>query len=532
MSERDPEGPSRPKSLPHWRVIIDQGITNPEIESWPYQGNGTEEEPFAVVWMDNDPRNPLQWSYSYKWVIVLSSAFSVLGVTFASSAFSGGIRGLVEEFHTSAEVAILGLSLFVLGFAVGPLVSAPLSELYGRQVLFLVTFGCFTFFNAGVPGAQNIWTVLILRFFAGCFGSSPLSNAGGVIADCFSARDRGVAMSIFSAAPFLGPAVGPIIGGFLSESAGWRWLMGFMAAFTGFLWIVNSLIVPETYAPVLLRKRAEKLSKLTGKVYLSKLDIDRGKIVAGEAFKSALLRPWILLFREPIVFILSIYMAIVYGTLYMLFAAYPIVFEEGRGWSEGIQGLAFLAILIGMLFAISYNLFFDNKRYQRLVDKNGGFAPPEARLDTAIIGGIALPIGLFWFAWTNSPTLPWQASVAAGIPFGFGTCLVFLSVMVSGLTLSSAVVNQIAELSHRHVYDLRGFSTRSELYTTVVLWRWIPSLHILHVRQPWNSLGSFHTRVPCSCMCTVPIPLLQVRSGNPIELQVFCRSRCLHGAHP
>lgn len=307
---------------------------------------------------------------------------------------------------------------------------APLSELYGRRNIHFITFACFTFFNAGVAGSQNIWTVIILRFFAGCFGSSPLTNAGGIIADCFPARERGLAMSVFSTAPFLGPTLGPIIGGFLGQSAGWRWLMGFMAAFSGFLWIVSFVLVPETYAPVLLRKRAETLSKKTGEVYRSKLDIERGTVSVGEAFMTALSRPWILLFWEPIVLILSVYMAIVYGTLYMMFAAFPIVFQEGRGWGEGIGGLTFLGILVGMLFAVAYNIF-DNKRYQKTSDEHGGFAPPEARLSAAMVGGAALPIGLFWFAWTSYPTLPWQASVAACIPFGFGMVLVFLSIVVS-----------------------------------------------------------------------------------------------------
>jgi MFS family permease len=180
--------------------------------------------------------------------------------------------------------------------------------MFGRQLLFFLTFAGFTFFNAGVPASQNIWTVIILRFLAGCFGSSPLANAGGVIADMFAARHRGLAMSVFASAPFLGPSIGPIIGGFLGEAAGWRWVMGFMAAFSGLAWFVGSVFVPETYAPVLLRRRAERLSKITGKVYRSRLDIEQGKVSIGEAMRTALTRPWILLFREPIVTILSVYM--------------------------------------------------------------------------------------------------------------------------------------------------------------------------------------------------------------------------------
>lgn len=308
---------------------------------------------------------------------------------------------------------------------------APLSEMFGRQILFAVTYSLFTIFNGGVVASQNIWTVIILRFFAGAFGSSPITNAGGVIADIFAAQDRGLAISVFAAAPFLGPTLGPIMGNFIGENAGWRWVMAFMALFSAFGLLIGVLLVPETYAPVLLRRRAERLCKLhPGKVYRSRLDIDRGKVTLKEALSTALTRPWILLFREPIVLILSIYMAIVYGTLYMLFGAYPIVYQEKRHWSPGIAGLAFIGVLIGMIAAVLGGIFIESPRYKVLARRYGGYAPPEVRLEAAIVGGILTPVGLFWFAWTNSPGVHWAASMAAGIPFGCGMVLVFLSVMV------------------------------------------------------------------------------------------------------
>lgn len=225
-----------------------------------------------------------------------------------------------------------------------------------------------------------------------------------------------------------GPVLGPIIGGFLGMNAGWRWVMGFLGAFSGVVWIIGAIFLPETYGPVLLRRRAARLSKLSGKVYRSKLEIDQGKISLKESFKTALSRPWLLLFREPIVFLLSLYMAIVYGTLYMLFAAYPIVFEEVRGWNQGVGSLPFLGIMVGMLAAVAYSIW-DNKRYVRVEDAHDGFAPPEARLVPCLIASITIPVGLFWFAWTNSPSIHWMAPIAAGAPFGFGMVLVFLSIM-------------------------------------------------------------------------------------------------------
>ncbi|KAF2997208.1 hypothetical protein E8E14_001213 [Neopestalotiopsis sp. 37M] len=162
---------------------------------------------------------------------------------------------------------------------------------------------------------------------------------------------------------------------------------------------------------------------------VTQIDAHNGKVTLKAKLNVALSRPWILLFKEPIVLLLSIYMAIVYGTLYLLFAAYPIVYQQNRGWSQGFGGLAFLGIMVGMLSAVAFSIF-DNKRYVRIEkESENGIAPPEARLPPAMIGSIALPIGLFWFAWTNSPSIHWIVSIAAGAPFGFGMVLMFLSIM-------------------------------------------------------------------------------------------------------
>ncbi|SPO03703.1 probable mfs-multidrug-resistance transporter [Cephalotrichum gorgonifer] len=414
--------------IPYLRMVFDQAGVTPQVATFEYPGKGTAEDPYVITWLPNDPRSPQNLRPVTKWTITLITAFNTLAVSLMSSAYSGGIREIIAEFHISRIVSILGVSLFVLGFAIGPLLWAPLSELFGRQSLFFVTYGALTAFTAGCCGAQNIETLLILRFFAGAFGSSPLTNSGGVIADMFSASERGTATAIFAAAPFLGPVIGPIAGGFLGAGAGWRWVMGFQAIFSGFCWMLGTFAVPETYAPVLLRKRAEKLSKLTGKHYESAIDHAQGKISLAGSFKIALSRPWKLLFTEPIVFLLSLYMAIVYGTLYMLFAAFPIVFQQGRGWSSGIGGLAFLGIMVGMFCALAYT-FIDNRRYVRVVKENGGMAPPETRLPPTMVAAVFLPIGLFWFAWTNAPSLHWMIPIASGVPFGFGMVLMFLSIM-------------------------------------------------------------------------------------------------------
>jgi multidrug resistance protein len=439
-----------------------------------------------------------QWK---KWFITLSVAFATLAVAFVSTAYTGSIVQIIEEFHCSQEVATLGVSLFVLGFAIGPLLWAPLSELYGRQLLFIGTYTVLTAFNAGAAGAQNIGSLIVMRFFAGTFGASPLTNAGGVIADMFPANQRGLGMAIFAAAPFLGPVIGPIVGGFVGETIGWRWCEGIMAIFTGSLLIFGTLVIPETYTPVILQRRAKALSKRTGKKYISMLDKRQGRITPKAAFEKALTRPWVLLFREPIVLIISTYMAIIYGTLYMLFGAFPIVFREYRGWSQGISGLSFIGVAVGIMAGVAYSIF-DNKRYKRVEREHGGEAPPEARLPPAIIAAVALPIGLFWFAWTNYPSIHWIVCIIATAPFGFGMVLVFLALM-------------------NYLIDAYTIYAASVLAANSMLRSIFGAVFPLFTRQMYSALGiHWASSIPAFlALACLPFPFLFYKYGERIRMK-------------
>ena len=431
-----------PNKVPFWRLVTEPGVVTQEVVDHHYAGSGTEEDPYVVQWMPKDFRNPLQLSLGLKWSVTMVAALETLVVALVSSAYTGGIAQIEESFGATTEIATLGVSLYVLGFALGPLIWAPMSEMFGRQIVFITTYCGLTIFCAATTGAKNIESLIVFRFLAGAFGSSPFTNSGGVVADMFAARERGLALSAFALAPFLGPVLGPIIGGFLGMKAGWKWVMGLLTILCGVMWFIGAACKPETYAPVLLRQRAVTLSKLSGKVYISKLDIDSGRPNLKESLKISLSRPFILLFREPIVLLLSIYLAIIYGTLYMLFGAFPIVYELHRGWNQGVASLAFLGVMVGMLGAIAYSIP-ENTRYGKLLEKNGGYAPPEARLPACMIASMALPIGLFWFAWTDSPSVHWMASIAAGVPFGFGMVLVFLCVfnyLIDAYTIFAASV--------------------------------------------------------------------------------------------
>jgi multidrug resistance protein len=413
------------------------------IVSHDYRGSGTEDDPFVVTWLDQDAENPMAYTELMRWGFTLLISSMTLGMALASSTYSGAVEDIIEDFDCSEEVVVLGLSLTVLGYAVGPLAWGPLSEIYGRRDVFIIAFVFYTMWTSVTCAAQNIQTLLVFRFFSGVFGASALVIPGGQIADVFPTKSRGLGIAAFCAAPFLGPALGPAIGGFLGDAGGWRWVMGFLAIYSAALTALGFLFIPETYPPVLLRRRARLLSEVTGFRYVSVIDVQR-PLVLEELVKKALIRPWVLLFREPIVLILTvsqilssfndlrcadflrkIYMSCVYATLYLCFAAFPIIFQQERGWSPGVGGLAFMGVFVGLIIGILI-VVFDNQRFVRLMREMNGHPPPETRLPPAIFGGGALVVGLAWFAATDAPGVHWASPICAGIPFGMGFVLVFV----------------------------------------------------------------------------------------------------------
>ncbi|KAF5009890.1 hypothetical protein FDECE_3917 [Fusarium decemcellulare] len=469
-------------------------ITDPnEVEkTYMYHGHGTEKDPFVVEFWKDDPENPMNWSQFRKWFITAIVTLSVFAVTFTSSAYSVSSNELMRDFKISSEVFIVGVSLFVLGFAIGPAVWGPL-------ILWITSHIAMVAFVGGSASSRNITTLLILRFFGGTFGGSPLVNSGGTIADLFPPAQRGLAMTLYCVAPFLGPILGPVVGGFVSENVGWRWVQGLCCIFIGAIGILGVIFVPETYGPVLLTRRAKHLSKVDGKTYISVLEKMQGKKEPSEVFKRALIRPWVLLFQEPIVLVASLYMAIIYGTVYMFMAAMPIVYNQGRGWSEGIGGLAFMGIAVGIVLGLAYAIY-DNRRYMKLFLSNKATA--ESRLPPAIVGAIALPIGMFAFAWTNYPSVHWSVSIILSAPFGFGCVLVILPMV-------------------NYLIDSYTIFAASVLAAAAIFRSIVGAVFPLFTAKMYNNLGiHWASSVPAflTLVC-VPFPFVMYRYGKALRMK-------------
>jgi hypothetical protein len=193
----------QPVKLHTWRLARDKAYLTPQVIDFKLKGSGTSSDPYLVEWIPNDPRNPMNFSFARKWVIASLTALSIFVISFSSSAYTGGIVQISAQFEISHTIALLGVSTFVLGFALGPLIWAPLCEIYGRRIIFLITYAGTTIFDAACIGAQSATQIIVLRFIAGVFGSATLTNSGGVMADMFNKQDRGQALSIFACARML-----------------------------------------------------------------------------------------------------------------------------------------------------------------------------------------------------------------------------------------------------------------------------------------------------------------------------------------
>ena len=383
-----------------------------------------------VVFKPDDPTNPKNWKKAYKWYCTMIVAMTCFSVAFCSSVITADILGVQETFNCSEEVALLTVTVFVVGFGVGPMVFAPLSEILGRRIIYATTLLLGVIFIIPCAVAPNKATLIICRTIDGIAFSAPMTIVGGTLADLWNPEERGVPMAAFSAAPFLGPAIGPLAGGFLSDQKGWRWLYWLQLILTGTFYILITFTVPETYAPTILAKQAKKKRKETGDdTYTSEVELNARPMV--ERLEVFLLRPFQLLFTELIVFLLAIYMSVLYGLLYMFFVAFPIVYQEGKGYSASKTGLMFIPLGVGVLAAAACAPLI-NKDYLRRVRafeaKNPNLTPPaELRLIPMMVSCWLIPIGLFIFAWTSYPHLSWAGPAFGGLPVGFGFIFLYNS---------------------------------------------------------------------------------------------------------
>lgn len=365
-------------------------------------------------------------SHLSRLLIGVAVSFFTLTAAFGSSIFSPAIIPVAKQFEVSTTVSTLGVSLYVLGFATGPILWAPWSEISGRQQPLLAASLAFSVFNLGVGVVKNLPMVLICRFWAGFFGACPLAVGGAVMTDMFDHRTRGAAVTVFSIAVFSGPMFAPSIGGFIvMSSLGWAWT-SYLVAIMGLVSFLLLLVTfQETYAPSILVHKAKSLRQLTKNwsLHAKQEELDTAP---QELLEKNFTRPLRMLFTEPIVFLVSLYMAFIYGLLYLFLTAYPIVFQQIHGMNPGVGGIPFLGIIFGEVLAGTL-ILLNQPRYLKKLIANHGIPVPEWRLPETIAGGIIFACGLFVFGWTGyKRSIHWIAPSISGVFSGFGILSIFL----------------------------------------------------------------------------------------------------------
>ena len=382
-----------------------------------------------------DPENPHNFPLWERIYITSVPALMGFVVTLGSSIYVPSIPDIIAEFHVSSTVALLGLSTWVLGLAFGPILAAPISETFGRSMVYRISLPLCALFTLGAGFATNIGTIIILRFFSGFFGAPTLAVGAGTNADVWPPVHRAAATVLFVFAPFAGPALGPVIGGYASQAKGWKWTQWpilFVAAFV----FIYALPMRETHKKIILQRRAKRLG-----IQPPVQHGPTGTAALKAMLTITLIRPLHMIFTEPIVGFFSLYIAFNFSVLFAFFAAFPIVFQGVYGMSRGESGLPWLAVLIGCCLSVITVIIVDRLYYRKkhivsLAQGMKGFVEPEHRLIACMLGSLGLPVGLFWFAWTARSDIHWIIPTLASIPFAWGNLCVFVSFILTFLSVS------------------------------------------------------------------------------------------------
>ncbi|KAJ7735133.1 MFS general substrate transporter [Mycena maculata] len=455
-----------------------------------------------VTWKENDPEDPRNWSALWRWYITAVAAFSVVAVAFGSAVVTGDFGDIEAEFDVGEVVTALTVSLMVVGFGIGPLVWSPLSELYGRRPLWIIPSTFYVVFNIPCALAPNIQTLLVCRFLCGFFASAPLTLAGGTISDIWDNNERGLAIALFAAAPYGGPVLGPIIGGFVGEKLGWRWILWVNMIFAGVILLLCATL-PETFAPVILHKRAVRLRAETGRDDIT-TEQELFKASLAQILTETLVRPFQMIVTEPILLHMSLFIALIYGLLYAFFFSFPVVFGEDYGFDDGLVGLTFCSVLIGLSLALFVTPQLE-KNYLKRAAAKGGHADPEDRLVGMMLAAPFVPISLFIFGWTSPPyVMPgggnWVGPASAGIPFGFGMVIVYFS-------------------ANAYLIDAFPGYVASALAAKTVIRSGAGAAMPLFIVQMFHGLGNgwAASLLGFVALAMVPIPILFYRYGKAIR---------------
>ncbi|KAI0395931.1 major facilitator superfamily transporter [Xylariaceae sp. FL0594] len=384
-----------------------------------------------ISWEPNDKENPNNWSDRRRSLITIMLMMIVNNSTIGSALPSMAVPFIAHEWGVTSDTQVsLPISTYLIGYVFGPLLWGPLSEHVGRRRLTVFTFLLFCLWTLGCALAPSFPSFLVFRLLCGIFGSSPIAIVSGQIADMYDDPvPRGRALSYFMVTTIGGPLIAPIISGFCSTTIGWRWAFWVALSYAGVTFVFILFLLPETYAPVLLTRRAQNMRKAdpTVKVYAA-FELERKDMK--QVVTRVLTRPVYMILTELIVSATCLYLALVYAIFYISFAAFPIIFQELYGLSPGVTGLLFLPIFGGALIALGV-FFAWNSYLRRAQEKGRPWTKKEEynRVPLAALAGPVFVVSLLWLGFSSRKDIHFIVPSLSGFAFGFGFQLTFIGML-------------------------------------------------------------------------------------------------------
>lgn len=249
--------------------------------------------------------------------------------------------------------------------------------------------------------APNFGSHTTFRFLAGFFASTPLSCAGGTVADLWNPLEKTYAFPLYAIPAFTGPMVGQIIGSYIPVTLGWRWLEWIMLLMGGIILGMVLLFQPETYGELILYWKASIIRQETGdERYRAPMEINRENL--SQRLKQSIRRTFMMFYSETIIIFMSLYLTIIYIVLFTFLEGYSYIFGDTYGISEGMTSLCWAAMLIGTLLVSVLVPVVYGKTAKAYSRANCTVIAPEMRLWYTMLGGApAVPISLFWMGWTS-----------------------------------------------------------------------------------------------------------------------------------
>ncbi|RMZ78221.1 hypothetical protein DV738_g4020, partial [Chaetothyriales sp. CBS 135597] len=397
--------------------------------------------------------SPFSWSAKHKGIIVLFCCASTLHSAYSAGAYSMAAGPLRAKWHVSQVVFNMGVTVWAVGFGCSPMVLAPFSEINGRRPVFLASGLVMLVSLVGCGVTDSFAGMLVARFFNGVGGSTFATMCGGVISDIFHAENRNTPMALYSGSALFGTGFGPFIAGFMLPRVSWRWVFYHQAISLGCMLALMCFFFSETRGSVLLIRRCKAINQ-----YLATLDSLPAAAAApgyrrklryqlppstapsslGHMIYLSLTTPFRLLSTEPVVFFFSLWAAFAWALQYMTFSVLPLVFSTTYHFDTQSNGAVFSTICIANIIATSLSIYQERLARQRWPKLHSA---PEGRLYFACLQSALLPIGLFWFGWTATPSahVHWISPV-----FALGVAQIGI------FSIYLAVFNYLADVYHRY----------------------------------------------------------------------------------